>query len=119
MEKIKYDDFTKVEMRVGKIIEAVNVQDSDKLIRMIVDFGPEMGQKLVFSGIRHWYQPENLLNKTSIFVVNMVPKKIMKEESSAMILGASNFVKTSADKEDEELSILFLEKEMPLGTRVL
>lgn len=112
MEQIKYDDFTKVEMRVGKIVEAVNVVESDKLIRMMVDFGPEMGQKLVFSGIRHWYQPEDLLNKTSIFVVNMVPKKIMTEESSAMILGAEN-------EDEDKLSILFLEKEMPLGTRVL
>lgn len=112
MDQIKYNDFTKVEMRVGKIIEAVNVEASDKLIRMIVDFGAEMGEKLVFSGIRHWYQPEELLNKVSIFVVNMIPKKIMTEESSAMILGAEN-------EEEDKLSILFLEKEMPLGTRVL
>jgi len=112
MEQIKYEDFTKVEMRVGKIVEAVNVEESEKLIRMMVDFGPEIGQKLVFSGIRHWYQPDELLNKTSIFVVNMLPKKIIGEESSAMILGAE-------DDEEDKLSILFLEKEMPLGTRVL
>lgn len=112
MEQIKYEDFTKVEMRVGKIVEAINVEESEKLIRMIVDFGPEIGQKLVFSGIRHWYQPGELLNKTSIFVVNMLPKKIMGEESSAIILGAEN-------EDEDKLSILFLEKEMPLGTRVL
>lgn len=112
MEQIKFEDFTKVEMRVGKIVEAVNVEESEKLIRMMVDFGPEIGQKLVFSGIRHWYQPDELLNKTSIFVVNMSPKKIMGEESSAMILGAEN-------EDEDKLSILFLEKEMPLGTRVL
>lgn len=112
MEQIKYDDFTKVEMRVGKIIEAVNVEESDKLIRMIVDFGEELGNIVVFSGIRHWYSPDDLLNKKTVFVVNMVPKKIMKEESGAMILGAE-------DEDEDKLSILFLEKEMPLGTRVL
>ncbi|HWS48654.1 MAG TPA: hypothetical protein VN174_01210 [Candidatus Methanoperedens sp.] len=112
MEQIKYEDFIKVEMRVGKIVEAINVEESDKLIRMMVDFGTEIGQKLVFSGIRHWYKPDELLNKTTIFVVNMLPKKIMGEESSAMILGAEN-------ENEDKLSILFLEKDMPLGTRVL
>jgi len=46
-----------------------------KLIRMVVDFG-EFGKKVVFSGIRKYYQPEELLNKKTLFVMNMVPKKL-------------------------------------------
>lgn len=112
MEQITYDDFAKVEFNVGEIKEAKNIETSEKLIRMIVDFGEELGQKIVYSGIRHWYQPEDLLNKKTIFVVNMVPKKIMGEESGAMIFAAE-------DEVNDKLSILILEKDLPNGTRVL
>ena len=115
MEQITYDDFAKVEFRIGKIIEAINVEKSEKLIRLIVDFGEDLGQKIVYSGIRQWYSPEELLNKKTVFVVNLIPKKIMGEESSAMIFAAS--VEASID-EEKQLSILILEKDLPAGTKV-
>lgn len=111
MEQINYTDFAKVEFRVGEIIEAKNVEESEKLIRMIVNFGDELGQKVVYSGIRHWYQPEDLLNKKTVFVVNVIPKKIMGEESEAMIFGAE-------DEKLDQLSILILDKDLPAGTKV-
>jgi len=111
MEQINYDDFAKVEFRVGEIIEAKNVEESEKLIRMIIDFGEELGQKVVFSGIRHWYSPDDLINKKTVFVVNMIPKKIMGEESGAMIFGAE-------DEKNNEMSILMLDKDLPNGTKV-
>lgn len=111
MEQINYADFAKVEFRVGEIVEAINVETSDKLIRMIVNFGEELGNKIVYSGIRHWYSPADLLNKKTVFVVNMVPKKIMGEESGAMIFGAE-------DEDGDKMSILILEKDLPAGTKV-
>lgn len=108
MEQISYDDFAKVEFRIGEIIEAKNVEESDKLIRMVVDFG-EFGKKIVFSGIRKYYKPEELLNKKTLFVMNMIPKKIMGEMSEAMIFGAST---ASNDK----MSILLLDKDLPNGS---
>lgn len=111
MEQITYDDFAKVEFRIGEIVEAKNVEESDKLIRMVVDFGTELGQKIVYSGIKHWYSPDELLNKKTVFIVNMVPKKIMGEESEAMIFA-------SEDEENNQLSILLLDKELPNGTKV-
>ncbi|MCX6726995.1 MAG: hypothetical protein NTY75_04305 [Candidatus Shapirobacteria bacterium] len=110
MDLINYDDFAKVEFRIGEIVEAVNVETSDKLIRLVVDFG-EPGKKIVFSGIRKYYQPEELLNKKTVFVVNMIPKKIMGEESAAMIF-------TAEDETNDKMSILILEKDLPNGTRV-
>jgi methionyl-tRNA synthetase len=109
MEQITWNDFAKVEFRIGQIVEAVNVEASDKLIRMVVDFGEELGNKIVFSGIRKYYQPEELLNKKTVFVVNMIPKVIMNEKSEAMIFGASD---------DEKMSILILEKDLANGTQV-
>lgn len=111
MELITFDDFTKVEFRIGEIVEAKNVETSEKLIRMMVDFGEELGQKIVYSGIRQWYSAEELLNIKTVFVVNMIPKKIMGEESSAMIFGAE-------DEINDLMSILIMEKELPSGTKV-
>jgi methionyl-tRNA synthetase len=110
MEPITYADFAKVEFRVGEVVEARNVEESEKLIRMVVDFG-EFGKKVVFSGIRHWYSPDDLLNKKTVFVVNMVPKKIMGEVSEAMIFAAE-------DEANDKLSILMLEKDLPNGSKV-
>lgn len=110
MNQITYDDFAKLDFRIGEIIEAGVVEGSDKLIREIVDFG-EYGKKVVFSGIRKFYQPEELVGKKTVFVVNMIPKKIMGEMSEAMIFGA--------ETEDEtEMSILILQKNIPNGTKV-
>lgn len=109
MELINYDDFAKVEFRIGEIKEAQAVEGSEKLIRLVVDFGKELGERIVFSGIRKWYQPEELINKKTVFVVNMVPKKIMGEESQAMIFGAEN---------GDDMSILLLDKDLENGSKV-
>ena len=77
---------------------------------MRVDFG-EMGVKTVYSGICKWYSPEDLINKKTVFVVNMIPKKIMGEESEAMIFAAD-------DEENDKISILLLEQEMENGVKV-
>jgi len=110
MEQITWDDFIKVETRVGLIEQAINVEGSDKLIRMVVDFG-ELGKRVVYSGIRHFYMPEELVNKKTIFVVNVIPKKVMGELSEAMIVGAE-------DEKSDKMSILILEKDLPAGTKV-
>ncbi len=109
MKLINYDDFAKVEFRVGEIKEAKVVEESKKLIRMVVDFGKELGERIVFSGIRKWYQPEDLINKKTVFVVNLPPKKIMEEESQAMIFGAEN---------GDDMSILLLDNDLKNGSKV-
>lgn len=109
MELINYDDFAKVEFRIGEIKEAQAVEGSEKLIRLVVDFGKELGERIVFSGIKKWYQPKELINKKTVFVINMVPKKIMGEESQAMIFGAEN---------GDDMSILLLDKDLDNGSKV-
>jgi len=115
MEQITYADFAKVEFRVGEIMEVKEVENSEKLLRLVVNFGDDLGQKVVYSGIKQWYSPADLLNKKTVFVVNMVPKKIMGEESSAMIFAASADATAS---QGEQISILILEKDLPAGTKV-
>ena len=82
---ISIDDFGKVEMRVGLVVEASEVEGSNKLIRQVVDLGTE--KRIVFSGIKKWYRPEELVGRKFIYVMNLEPRKIAGEESQAMILG--------------------------------
>ena len=72
---INFDDYVKIEVRVGKIVEAVVPEGSNKLIQFRVDFGGEIGQKTIFSGIKEWYNPEELVGVKTMWVVNLAPKK--------------------------------------------
>lgn len=75
MEYISYDDFKKIDARLGKILLAEAVPDADKLIRFEIDFGEEKSRQIL-SGIREWYTPEELVGKTGLFVINLEPRKI-------------------------------------------
>jgi methionine--tRNA ligase beta chain len=110
MDQIKYDDFVKVEFKIGEIKEAVEVEGSEKLLKLQVDFGEEKLRN-VFSGIKKWYKPADLIGKKTVFITNMIPKKIMGEESQAMIFAAE-------DENDENISVLFLDKDLPVGSKV-
>jgi methionine--tRNA ligase beta chain len=110
MDQIKYDDFAKVEFKIGEIKEAIEVEGSEKLLRLQVDFGEE-NLRTVFSGIKKWYKPEDIVGKKTVFVTNITPRKIMGEESQAMIFGAE-------DENGENMSMLFLEKDLPVGSKV-
>lgn len=82
---ITIDDFLKVELRVGTVLEAEEVLGSEKLIKQIVDFG-ELGTRQVLSGIKKWYKPSQLVGKQFVYVVNLEPRMMMGFESQGMIL---------------------------------
>ncbi len=82
---ITIDDFLKVELRVGTVLEAEEVPDSEKLIKQIVDFG-ELGQRQILSGIKQWYKPSQLVGKQFVYVTNLEPRKMMGLDSEGMIL---------------------------------
>ncbi len=85
-EKIDYKDFAKVDLRVGKVIEAEPVPNSRKLIRLVVDLGDEKRQ--ILAGLAKWYKPEDFLGKYVIVVANLKPKKMAGLMSEGMILAA-------------------------------
>lgn len=84
-EEINYDDFTKLDIRVGTILVAEEIEGSDKLLRLDVDFGEE-GKRQILSGIKKWYTPESLVGRQSMFVLNLAPRKMMGLESQGMIV---------------------------------
>lgn len=98
--QITIDDFMKVELRTGKILEAEKVKKSKKLIQLKVDIGTETRQ--VLAGIAESYEPEDLIGRTVIIVANLKPAKLMGIESQGMVLAASNDGKILLAGFDEE-----------------
>ena len=96
------------QFKIGEIKECTKVEKSEKLLRLVVDFGEET-LRVVFSGIAKYYEPDYLIGKKTVFVTNVAPRKMMGEESQAMIFAAGN---------EEDISILLLDKDMPVGTTV-
>lgn len=82
---VKYDDFAKLDIRVGKVVECVHKEGSNKLLRLTVDFGAE-GKRNILSGIYPAHKPEDIKGKQFIFVINLEPRKLMGEESQGMLL---------------------------------
>lgn len=86
---INYDDFKKVEMKIGKVLSAERVEGSDKLLKLSVDFGEE-NPRQVISGIGKYFEDlETFVGKQFAFVTNLEPRSIMGFESQAMIIAAS------------------------------
>ena len=110
MDEITVDDFSKIEIRVGKVIEATLVPESSKLIKLRVSFG-ELEERTIFAGIKAWYQPEDLTGKNFVFVYNLKPRPMMGEESQGMVMAAE-------DEAEENCVLLIPDKEIPEGTRV-
>lgn len=85
---ITYDDFDKIDLRVGKVLEAERVPKADKLLKLTVDLGFE--KRTILSGIAEYYQPEELVGKLVTVVANLAPRKIRGIESQGMLLMAGN-----------------------------
>ena len=85
---ITYEDFEKLDLRVGKILEAEKVPKADKLLKLIVDLGFE--KRTILSGIAEYYKPEELVGKNVTVVANLAPRKIRGIESQGMLLMAGN-----------------------------
>jgi methionine--tRNA ligase beta chain len=102
LPKISYDDFSKIEIKVGKILSAEKVANADKLLRLTVDFGEEKPRQVV-SGIAETFKdPSSLAGVFAIFVTNLEPRTIKGLESQAMILATGekdNIVLFRPDKE--------------------
>ncbi len=86
---INIEDFVKVELRVGEVIEAEEIEGSDKLLKLKVDMGEESPRQIL-SGIKQYFNPTQLIGKQFIFVANLEPRMMMGYESNGMILCAES-----------------------------
>ncbi len=107
--EISIDDFCKVQLKVGEVIESSVVENSKKLLRNVIRIGDE--ERVVFSGIKEWYTPEEMVGKRVVVAYNLKPRKMMGEMSYGMIL--------CADDGNGNLSLLTTEKkDFPSGSGI-
>ena len=114
---ISIDDFAKVEMRVGKVVKAEDVEKSEKLIRLTVDFG-ELGKRIIFIGVRTYgYCAADFQDKQWLFVTNIPYRKMMGEESQGMILAVDGDDLPFGEHGPKK-PIFISGKDMPVGAKV-
>lgn len=131
MENISFEDFKKVEIRIGKILSAEKVENSEKLLKLLVDFGPapvvpvpetidgfvevkedkDEGRikRQILAGIAQFYAPDALIGKECPFAYNLAPKMLAGQESQGMILCPSS---------ETGPVLLHPDKEIPAGSLV-
>ena len=106
--EISFEEFQKLDLRIGKIVEASQIPGSRNLIRMIVDFGTEKRQAV--AGLLQYYKPEELVGKKAAFILNLQRRKMMGVESQCMIFAA----------EDNKGNVILLqpEKDIVEGSKI-
>ena len=87
---VSYEDFEKLDIRVGLVKSCEKVKKSKKLLKFIIDDGSGT-DRTILSGIAQWYEPERLMGQRVLFVANFEPRKMMGIESQGMILSAVNY----------------------------
>ena len=111
---ISFEDFAKLDIRIGTVKQATIPKGSDKLIRTVIDFGPDLGERVVFSGIKKYYSPEDLVGRQLPYVLNLAPRKMMGEESQGMLVAAS------PEEDGKHFAVLFaIDSEVVNGTMVI
>jgi len=83
---VSFDDFAKLDLRVGKVVAIDALSGSEKLYKMTVDLGDEYGKKTILAGVKPWYTKTRLLGKNFIFIANLEPRTMMGSESQGMML---------------------------------
>lgn len=104
--EIKYPDFEKVDIRIGTVVKADVPEWSHWVMKLTVDLGEEIGERIIFSGIMKFYKPEDLQGKQYPFVVNLKPKRIGPPDKDGEY-NYSQGMMLMADLGEDEAPILF------------
>lgn len=106
-DHISYDDFAKLDIRIGTVRAAELVPDTDKLIQCTIDFG-DLGTRTIVSGIAQWKRPEELVGLQLPYIVNLAPRVLRGIESQGMLLALSD---------ERGLALIRPEREVQNGTK--
>lgn len=107
-ERITYDDFARLDIRIGTITAVEPIPDTDKLLKCTIDFG-ELGVRTIVSGIAQWKTPADLVGKQCPYIVNLEPRMLRGVESQGMLLAAST---------PDGLALLHPDTPAPPGTKL-
>jgi len=104
---VTYEEFSKMDLRIGKIAKAEPVQGSRNLVKMLIDIGDESRQAV--AGITQYYNPKDLEGKSVAVIANLQPRKMFGLESNVMILAA---------EDDKTVSILLPDRPVKTGSKI-
>ena len=105
--KITIDDFIKIDLRVGKILYAEEVEDSRKMLKLEVDIGDQ--KRIIYAGVKKSYSPNDLIGKLVVVIANLMPREMKFGTSDGMMLATQN---------DGEIIVLQPEKDVEPGSKV-
>jgi tRNA-binding protein len=111
LPEITWDDFDKVDIRVGKVVESEPFPEARKpSIKLVVDFGASIGTRRTSAQLTKYYEPEALVGRQVVAVVNFPPKRIAGFKSEVLVLGVPDG--------DGEVVLLSPDRDVPLGGRM-
>lgn len=109
MDYLSYDEFKKMDIRIGTVREVEPVPETDKLLRFQIDFGEDLGVRQIVSGIHEYYPDyESLVGKQLLYIVNLEPRTIRGVESNGMLLAVGEGAPT----------FLVPDEEVPAGSKI-
>ena len=111
-EKVDFDTFSKSDFRVVKIKECIAVPKSKKLLQFTLDDGTE-NERTILSGIHAYYEPEDLIGKTAVAILNLPPRSMMGIKSCGMLISAVH-----TENGEEKLSLLLVDDSIPAGAKL-
>lgn len=110
MKEVTYEDFSKLDLRVAQIIEVEDIKGADKLYKISLDVGEELGKRTVCAGIKKYYNKEDLVNRKVVYFANLKPRKMKGITSEGMLFAAFT--------EDESQVSLLMPGDLPNGSLV-
>ncbi len=110
-ETISFSDWQKLDLRVAKILKAEEIEGADKLYKLSVDLGKELGKRTLVAGIKPYYKPEELKGKSCVVFTNLEPRKLKGIESQGMLLAAGS-------KEEDICILISPEKNAKSGLKI-
>lgn len=109
-EEVKFQDWLKLQLKVGKILKVEDIKEADKLYKLEVDIG-EKKPRIMVAGLKQYYKPDELKGKSCIILANLEPKTLKGIESKGMILAA-------VSEDESEVILLTTEKDIKPGTKI-
>ena len=111
-DQVDFDTFSKSDFRAVKVLACEAVKKSKKLLKFTLDDGTGT-DRVILSGIHEYYEPEELVGKTAIAIVNLPPRKMMGLESCGMLLSAVH-----TEKGEEKLNLIMVDDKIPAGAKL-
>lgn len=108
---IKFSEWSKIDLRVGRIIKIEDIKDADKLYKFTIDLGSELGKRTIVAGLKPHYNKDELEEKKCIVFTNLEPKTLKGIESQGMLLAA-------VSDDESEVYLLQPDKEIEEGSKV-